>query len=191
MNEKEFRRLRRQDLLQLLLVQGKEMAEVKGELAESNTRTATLEAQVERLKDKLNEKDETIERLKEKLNDKDAQMNEQLGRLKEKLNDKDAQMNDQQTRLKEKLDDKDAQIERLKRKLDDKDAQIETLVSNRRIAMEESGNLAEAALKINRIFEAAQEIADQYIFNLKQQAKERGITTEQLPEPSVKKVSHE
>ena len=35
---------------------------------------------------------------------------------------------------------------------------------------EEAGSIAEAALRINRVFEAAQEAADQYLENIRQQA---------------------
>ena len=49
-----------------------------------------------------------------------------------------------------------AEIEEMKKKLED-----------REIAIKESGSIAEAALKLNGIFEAAQKAADQYLENLK------------------------
>ena len=39
----------------------------------------------------------------------------------------------------------------------------ETQLNDRRISVEESGSLAEAALKLNGVFEAAQKAADQYL----------------------------
>ncbi len=51
-----------------------------------------------------------------------------------------------------------AEIEEMKKKLED-----------REIAIKESGSIAEAALKLNGIFEAAQKAADQYLENLKLQ----------------------
>ena len=54
-----------------------------------------------------------------------------------------------------------AEIEDMKKKLED-----------REIAIKESGSIAEAALKLNGIFEAAQKAADQYIENLKMQNEE-------------------
>lgn len=36
-------------------------------------------------------------------------------------------------------------------------------LNNRRIVAQESGNIAEAALRLNQIFEAAQQAADQYV----------------------------
>lgn len=78
------------------------------------------------------------------------------------------------TRLKERLDEKDAQIERLKAKLDDKDAEIANLTetlererTSRRIELDEAGSIAEAALRLSGIFEAAQDAADRYLENVK------------------------
>lgn len=105
MTDKEFRRLRKRELLQLLVRQGREAVGIQESLAK---RTGELEAErdcTERLKRKLDEKDAQIERLKERLGGKDAQLE----------------------RLKEKLDEKDAQIEHLKRRLDQKDLKIEAL----------------------------------------------------------------
>ena len=65
MTEKELHKLRRQDLLQLLVLQSKEMADL-------HTKADELSAGYERLKAKLDEKDATIERLKGRLDDKDA-----------------------------------------------------------------------------------------------------------------------
>jgi hypothetical protein len=64
MTEKELRKLRRQDLLQLLVLQSKETSELQARVDE-------LAAGYERLKGKLDEKDETIERLKDRLDEKD------------------------------------------------------------------------------------------------------------------------
>lgn len=47
-------------------------------------------------------------------------------------------------------------------------------LENRRIMVEESGSIAEAALKLNGIFETAQKAADQYLENVKQSYGFRG-----------------
>ena len=47
------------------------------------------------------------------------------------------------------------------RKLKKKIKQMEKELSDRSIAVEESGSIAEAALRLNRVFEAAQQAADQ------------------------------
>lgn len=41
--------------------------------------------------------------------------------------------------------------------------QTEAALSDRRLQMEEAGSIAEAALRLNGIFEAAQKAADQYL----------------------------
>ena len=52
------------------------------------------------------------------------------------------------------------------RKLKKKIKQMEKELSDRSIAVEESGSIAEAALRLNRVFEAAQQAADQYLENI-------------------------
>ncbi len=54
-------------------------------------------------------------------------------------------------------------LERLQKKLDEAEAEL----SERRIAIKESGSIAEAALKLNGVFTAAQKAAEQYIENIK------------------------
>lgn len=54
-------------------------------------------------------------------------------------------------------------VEALKTELEEKNK----LLEERRIKLEESGSIAEAALKLNNIFEAAQAAADQYLYNIK------------------------
>ena len=72
---------------------------------------------------------------------------------KDKLNVKD-----------ERLNQKDAAIAELK-------TTIEEMRASRLIELEESGNIAEAALRINGIFEAAQRCAEQYLLNVKRLSK--------------------
>lgn len=51
------------------------------------------------------------------------------------------------------------EVERLKNELDEANRKLE----DRRICLKESGSIAEAALKLNNIFEVAQRAADQYL----------------------------
>ena len=67
-----------------------------------------------------------------------------------------------------------ANYERLRKRLDMKDAQIrelrdalQTERTRREIELKEAGNIAEAALRLNGIFQAAQEAADQYLYNIR------------------------
>ena len=72
MTEKELHRLRRQDLLQLLLSQSKEVTQQQARIAELEKAGTELRESNERLKEKLNEKDALIEKLKGRLDQKDA-----------------------------------------------------------------------------------------------------------------------
>ena len=84
------------------------------------------------------------------------------------------------SRLKGKLDEKDELIDKLKGRLDQKDARIKELEEemaewkkSRRIELEEAGSIAEASLRLNGVFEAAQKAADQYLENLRRLSEER------------------
>ena len=81
MTDKELRKLRREDLLRLLLSQSKEVLQLREGLQAETAKAAELTDTNERLKDRLNEKDEQIAHLKEKLNDKDALLEKLKGRL--------------------------------------------------------------------------------------------------------------
>jgi Predicted membrane protein len=117
MGNKELRRLKRRDLLQMLLTQCEE---------------------TERLQKKLDERTAELENLQEGYE-----------RLKRKLDIKD-----------ERLNQKDAKITDLK-------SEVERIKTSRLIELEEAGSIAEASLRLNGIFEAAQRCAEQYLMNVK------------------------
>lgn len=56
------------------------------------------------------------------------------------------------------------EIERLKAELED----VKKALADKQIRIAESGSIAEAALKLNDVFEAAQRAADQYLENIRQ-----------------------
>lgn len=60
------------------------------------------------------------------------------------------------------------EIDRLRAQIAEKDAQLQ----DRRIAIEQSGSIAEASLKLTKIFEEAQKAADLYLANVAPQAKQ-------------------
>ena len=64
-----------------------------------------------------------------------------------------------------------SEVERLQAELDKTRAELD----DRAIMLESCGNIAEASLKINRVFEAAQQAAEQYLANV------RRIDTGQQP----------
>ncbi|MBQ4257484.1 MAG: hypothetical protein II713_00610 [Clostridia bacterium] len=68
---KELHKLHRQDLLELLIGQSREVAQQQETITENEKTIAELNATLERLKDKLNEKDALIEKLKGRLDEKD------------------------------------------------------------------------------------------------------------------------
>lgn len=109
MTEKDLHKLRRHELLQLLLEQSEENAELRKQLAETEEQLHQLEATYERLRGRLDKKDMQIHGLRDTLA---------------------------------------AQRHR------------------REIELEEAGSIAEAALRLNGVFEAAQKAADQYLHNV-------------------------
>ncbi len=56
--------------------------------------------------------------------------------------------------------------EALEEELKKKNEELE----NKKIALEESGSIAEAALRLNSVFEAAEKAAEQYLQNIKEKA---------------------
>ena len=67
------------------------------------------------------------------------------------------------------------QIDSLKKELADANEQL----AERKIVIEKSGSIAEAALSLSGIFEAAQKAADEYLTNVRQAA---GVQTADVPE---------
>ena len=59
------------------------------------------------------------------------------------------------------------EIDSLRAQLAEANARLE----ERRIAIEESGSIAEASLKLTKIFEEAQKAADLYVENMKRKAR--------------------
>jgi len=51
--------------------------------------------------------------------------------------------------------------------------ELEKEIATKDIILEEAGNIAEASLRLNRIFEDAQAAADQYLYNIKKMAGEQ------------------
>ena len=65
--------------------------------------------------------------------------------------------------LLELLAQQEKELQALRKELAEKNAALE----DRRFQIENAGSIAEAALKINEVFEAAQKAADQYLESLK------------------------
>ncbi len=71
--------------------------------------------------------------------------------------------------LLELLSIQSAENERLKRQLEE----VQEKLQERTIRIERAGSIAEAALRVNEVFEAAQKAADQYLYNVKKSAEGR------------------
>lgn len=74
----------------------------------------------------------------------------------------------------ERLNQKDAKIRELR-------DIIKEMKASKAIELEEAGSIAEAALRINEIFEAAQRAADQYLMNVQRLAEKQ--PSEKQPAP--------
>lgn len=134
MTEKDLARLKRMDLLALLVEQGRQAGELETSLGETQAA--------------LNEANGLAERLKERLNEKDAQ----LERLKERLDEKDAQIE----RLKQRLDQKDIQLGQLSDKIED-------FTSGRYLEMEGLHSLTDISGRLDLMLRLAQNAVENYI----------------------------
>lgn len=65
--------------------------------------------------------------------------------------------------LLELLAQQERELQSLRQQLAEKDA----ILADRQIRLEEAGSIAEAALKLNDVFEAAQRAADQYLSSIR------------------------
>ena len=136
MTDRELKRLSRQDLLQLLIAQGREAASVEEQLKEAKYNEQRQFESNERLRDRIADREETIEHLKEKLAGKD-----------------------------EKLNEKDREIAELKDQIEMLKANGFTVDQAGIIDGRQLGSIAEAALALNDVFAAAQKAADMYVAN--------------------------
>lgn len=129
MTVKELQKLKRQELLQLLLTQSKEVAGLKKELEAKDKEMIGLVESNERLGARVREKDD--------------------------LND----------RLRGRLEDKNIRIMNL-------EAELEAWKTDRRDELDKMDSIADAALKLNSVFETVQQAADQYLYNIRQRYEE-------------------
>lgn len=72
--------------------------------------------------------------------------------------------------LLELLAQQERELQVLRKELEEKNAELE----DRRIRIENAGSIAEASLKLNEVFEAAQRAADQYLESLKAASPDKG-----------------
>ena len=70
------------------------------------------------------------------------------------------------------------EIERLQDELE----KAKSLIESRKMLMRKAGSIADAALKISEVFEAAQNAADRYLMSVKASAEHGVLETEEGPE---------
>lgn len=66
---------------------------------------------------------------------------------------------------------------------------LEEALQDRTITALESGSLAEAALRLNEVFQAAQKASDQYVFNMQQRCQQMEEQTKRQCEQMLAQVS--
>ena len=162
MTEKQLHKLRRQDLLQLLVAQGKEAAQLQARLDEAAEELKNLQDTRTKFIERMDDKDAQIEKLKPRLDEKDAQ----IEKLTARLNEKDARIE----KLTARLNEKDAQIEKLIGRLNEKDARIGQLTveieqyrSGEILGFEGDPSIDEVGQKLNAVLRAAQKAVAQYL----------------------------
>ena len=129
MTGRELHKLRRQDLLELLLEQSKVIAGLQAEHEERDMEAQQFEESNQRLGAKVEEKDVLIQKLQGRLNTK-----------------------------------------------------TEPFRRNRQAELEQTDSIAGAALRLNGIFEVAQQAADQYLYNVRQRYGQDAQTSYAQPE---------
>ena len=143
MTGNELHKLKRQDLLKLLLAQAKESENMHRKYDAAQAEIKQLNAGADRLKTRLDEKDALINKLKARLDKKDQQIRDLRELIERRRNSRD-------------------------------------------IRLTEAGSIAQAALQLNGVFEAAQQAADQYIYNLQQM--QQRIANGQPPLPEEESI---
>ncbi len=124
MTGKELQKLRREELLQLLLEQSREIARLQTECEEKDNELHGIEQNNGRLKARLEEKEALIHKLEQRRGSKDGR----IGEL---------------------------------------EAEMEKWRSERKAQLEQAGSVAGAALRLNGLLKAAQQAADQYLYNIR------------------------
>lgn len=165
MTDKELQKLGRGDLLKLLLEQVNTVEQTGRELEDLRDRAEDLEETYERLRERLDQKDARIHELQEAA--------QELEPLRERAKEAD-RLEAELESSKERVRELNEVYERLRERLDQKDEKIRTLRDtlqaereNRNLDLAEVGSIAEAALKLNGVFEAAQRAADQYLRSIR------------------------
>lgn len=80
-------------------------------------------------------------------------------------------------------------VDELEKSLKDLENTLQEEKANRKITIEEVGSIAEAALRLNGIFETAQSAADQYLENIITKCEEKERLTEETCEKQLEECA--
>lgn len=72
-------------------------------------------------------------------------------------------------------------------RLKEENAELKQQLESRKLQLAEAGNIAEAALKVNRVMEAAQAAAQQYLDNLRELGETAQTNVQELEEKTQRK----
>lgn len=154
MTDKDLKKLSRLELLEVMVNQGKEMENIQGQLTKARKLVETKNSKLEEvmlqyaaLEEQLKMKEQLLEEANSQLKDIGALLED----ANEQLNSTNAQLEDTKDRLRKTNEICDAMAVQLE---------------NRQLTLGESGSIAEASLRLNGVFEAAQKAADQYLENI-------------------------
>ena len=143
MEDQELRKLKRVELLEIMVEQGKAVGELRQQMEEQEKHSQEMEAE-------LQEKTETIERFLCNICPVREEMQKQV-----------QQISIVYKRLRNRLNEKDDSIRSLQAALDEERAHP--------IVFEKTDSLDDAAEELNRIFQDAQKAATQYLEMIKKQ----------------------
>ena len=136
MTDQELRKLKRLELLEMMVEQGKAVQELRAEMDKQKEQITQMEAE-------LQEKTETIERLKKKLDQKDADMQKQV-----------QQISIVYKRLRNRLNEKDETIRQLQASLEK--------TANHPMHFQPGDTLDDATEQLSAILQSAERAANQY-----------------------------
>ena len=156
MAEQELRKLKRAELLEMMIEQGRAVAKLRMELKQKDTRIEQLEAELCIREDE-----------KDRLNDKIERQEKQLAEKEEKLKAKDAAAERQVKAMGMiyKKDGKDAKIELLQREIKE--------LREKATGIMKTDTPEQAARKLDRALEHAKTASDMYMEILKKDRKDR------------------
>ena len=173
MTEQEMKKLSRGELLQIIVMQSKENEELR----------AQCNLQLEQVKAQLNREIDQLKSLR-------ATETDELNALHaEELENLQAQLEEVRAQSAAEIEDMKArhatEVERLVTEL----KQMRGELTDRKIIIAQSGNIAEAAMNLNHIFEDAERAVEQYKENIRLLSEDQEVIAKAKEEEAQKKAN--